>query len=537
MSSFSANRQGRPRPSNISFGRRRSNDKSMPSPSFNSSMSLGHVEDVFCDSSRSVDRLRHHYLAMPATPSSLSGGSSPGVRMERLPSLTDLFHRDILSPPSSGLLALGSTRSDQGGELMQRTGSMSSTSSGRGRQWNAAFSQDARPGSIGPPATPLSPYFDSAAKAQPVSPRTTSPGGTFSTIPTTSDGERTPRAAFRSSFDFVAQPRASGKSSPRCPGAPLIGVQSRGHFETQEWQQHPSASSLGPFQSLQRRTSYGTSRPEHFSAEVLAKERAAMTRLEANLPRVQGLSGLGIYMDEENVQSPFRKAARAAADRRELSETSPTGRTFTANEHTGLTPMVKASRVSDTSSTPTRPKSKKSPNSVKTLSSVASATGFAKTSPSTTAAKKSVEPNKTPLNKSRPMFRLDTGSGKKSSKPKGHKMSPNASPWGVFGAKDGWKPLAAPNVSRAIAEANKLVAETAAATAAAAAPSPSGKREANSTSETTSPSKRFRAIEQSSPYKENMAPSLRNMSPSKRAQLLSPSYRNSPTALPLSTIR
>ncbi|KAJ1030289.1 hypothetical protein NDA16_001199 [Ustilago loliicola] len=182
--------------------------------------------------------------------------------------------------------------------------------------------------------------------------------------------------------------------------------------------------------------------------------------------------------------------------------------------------MVKASKVCDTSSTPTRPKTKKSPSSFKTLSPEVTISASAKASPSATAAKKRVEPSKTPLTKSRPMFRLDTGSGKKSSKPKGHKMSPDASPWGVFGGKDGWKPLAPPNVSRAIAEANKLVAET----AAAAAASPPGKREANSTSETVSPSKRFRATEKSSPYKENMPPSLQSLSPSKRAHLLSPSY-------------
>ncbi|SPC65460.1 uncharacterized protein UHOD_00607 [Ustilago sp. UG-2017b] len=536
MPSFSANRQSRPRPSNISFGRRRSDEKSMSSPSFNSSMSLGHVEDVFCDSLRSVDRLRHHYLAMPATPSSLSAGSAPGARMERLPSLTDLFHRDILSPQSSGLLPLSSLRSEQGVELMNRSGSRSSTPSGRGWQWNTSFSQDAPAGSIGPLATPLSPYFfDVSARAQSVSPRTTSSGATSSTILTTSDGERTPRAASRASFYFVAQPADSGRTSPRCPGAPLIGANNRGHFDTQSWQQHQGNSSLGPFLGLQRRTSYGIARHERYTAEAWAKKRAAMSRLEASLPKVPGLNGLGIYMDAENAQSPFRKAAQAAAGQVQLSEISPKGRHYTASGHTGLTPMVKASKVCDVSSTPTRPKTKKSPSSLKMLSPDNATSTSTKTSPSATAAKRRVEPSKTPLNRSRPMFRLDTGSGKKSFKPKGHKMSPDASPWGVFGGKGGWKPLAPSNVSRAIAEANRLVAETAAV--ANATSSPSGKREANSTLKTVSPSKRPRATENSSPYKENMAPSLRNLSPSKRAHLLSPTYRDSPTALPLSTIR
>ncbi|KAJ1031679.1 hypothetical protein NDA13_002069 [Ustilago tritici] len=485
MPSFSANRQSRPRPSNISFGRRRSDEKSMSSPSFNSSMSLGHVEDVFCDSSRSVDRLRHHYVAMPATPSSLSAGSAPGARMKRLPSLMDLFHRDILSPQSSGLLPLNSLRSEQGVELMNRSGSRSSTSSG--------------------------------------------------TILTTSDGERTPRAASRASFDFVAQPADSGRTSPRYPGAPLIGANNREHFDTQSWQQHQGNSSLGPFLGLQRRTSYGIARHEQYTAEAWAKERAAMSRLETSLPKVPGLNGLGIYMDAENAQSPFRKAAQAAAGQVQLSEISPTGRHYTASGHTGLTPMVKASKVCEVSSTPTRPKTKKWPSSLKTLPPDNATSTSTKTSPSATAAKRRVEPSKTPLNKSRPMFRLDTGSGKKSFKPKGHKMSPDASPWGVFGGKEGCKPLAPPNVSRAIAEANRLVAETAAA--ANATSSSSGKREANSTLKTVSPSKRPRATENSSPYKENMAPSLRNLSPSKRAHLLSPTYRDSPTALPLSTIR
>ncbi|KAJ1044579.1 hypothetical protein NDA11_007699 [Ustilago hordei] len=422
---------------------------------------------------------------MPATPSSLSAGSAPGARMERLPSLTDLFHRDILSPQSSGLLPLNSLRSEQGVELMRRSGSRSSTSSG--------------------------------------------------IILTTSDGERTPRAASRASFDFVAQPADSGRTSPRCPGAPLIGANNRGHFDTQSWQQHQGNSSLGPFLGLQRRTSYGIARHEQYTAEAWTKERAVMSRLEASLPKVPGLNGLGIYMDAENALSPFRKAAQATAGQVQLSEISPTGRHYTASGHTGLTPMVKASKVCDVSSTPTRPKTKKSPSSLKTLSPDKATSTSTKTSPSATAAKRRVEPSKTPLNKSRPMFRLDTGSGKKSFKPKGHKMSPDATPWGVFGGKDGWKPLAPPNVSRAIAEANRLVAETAAA--ANATSSPSGKREANSTLKTVSPSKRPRATENSSPYKENMAPSLRNLSPSKRAHLLSPTYRDSPTALPLSTIR
>ncbi len=235
MSSFSANRQGRPRPSNISFGRRRSNDKSMPSPSFNSSMSLGHVDDVFCDSSRSMDRLRHHYLAMPSTPSSLSGASSPGVRKERLPSLSDLFHKDILSPPSSAL-HLGSGRSDFGAEKMQRNGSMSSTSSGRGRQWNASFSLEGQPASIGPPATPLSPYFNTADHEAKLSPTAISPDRSTVTFTGQSDGERTPRAVSRPSFDFT-MPSSRDERSPQCPGAPLIGISSRGHFETLNWQQ------------------------------------------------------------------------------------------------------------------------------------------------------------------------------------------------------------------------------------------------------------------------------------------------------------
>ncbi|KAJ1031044.1 hypothetical protein NDA18_002266 [Ustilago nuda] len=379
MPSFSANRQSRPRPFNISFGRRRSDEKSMSSPSFNSSMSLGNVEDVFCDPLRSVDRLRHHYLAMPATPSSFSAGSAPGARMERLPSLTDLFHRDILSPQSSRLLPLNSLRSEQGVELMRRSGSRSSTSS--------------------------------------------------RTILTTSDSERTPRAASRASFDFVAQPADSGRTSPRCPGAPLIGANNRGHFDTQSWQQHQGNSSLGPFLGLQRRTSYGIARHEQYTEEAWAKERAAMSGLEASLPKVPGLNGLGIYMDAENAQSPFRKAAQATAGQVQLSEISPTGRHYTASGHTGLTPMVKASKVCDVSSTPTRPKTKKSPSSLKTLSPDKATSTSTKTSPSATAAKRRVEPSKTPLNKSRPMFRLDTGSGKKSFKPKGHKMSPDATPW------------------------------------------------------------------------------------------------------------
>ncbi|SPO20045.1 uncharacterized protein UTRI_00439_B [Ustilago trichophora] len=526
----------------MSFGRRRSDEKSMPSPSFNSSMSLGHVEDVFCDLSRSVDRLRHHYLAMPATPSSLSGGSSPGARMERLPSLTDLFHRDILSPPSSGLLPMSSIRSDHGGESMQRTGSMSSASSGRSRHWNASFSNEGRPGSIGPPATPLSPYFAVTNRGPLVSPTATSPGRSSILVPGHSDGERTPRAASRPLFDLTVQPGSNG-SSPRCPGAPLIGIQGRDHFETQAWQHQHGAASLGSFDTSRRRSSYHTGTASQMSAQTLAKERAAMSKIEANMPKSAGLAGLGLYMDEDNVQSPFRKVARSAVGR-VSQDTSPSGRRASASEHTGLTPMVKASKVSDTSSTPTRARSKKTPGSLKTLSPDMATSTQAKASPTATAAKKRNESAKTPLNKSRPMFRLDTGSGKKSSKPKGHKMSPNASPWGVFGAKDGWKPLAPPNVSRAIAEANKLVSETTASASAAQQlvlkTSPSSKRQAHNGAEDVSPSKRFRAAEgqtQASPYKENMAPSLQAMSPSKRAQLMSPSYRNSATALPLSTVR
>lgn len=504
-------------------------------------MSLGNVDDVFCDSSRSVDRLRHHYLAMPATPSSLSAASSPGARTERLPSLTDLFHRDILSPPSSGLLSNSMIRSEEAGEAMRRTSSTSSTSSGRSRQWNAPFSNECRPGSIGPPATPLSPFFTVPSKGALVSPTATSPDRSCSAYPGFSDGDRTPRAASRPSFDFTVQ-CSSGGSSPRCPGAPLIGVQSRGHFETQTWQNHGGGASLGSFESLQRRGSHNSGTSVHLPAETLAKERELMSRLEAEMPKVAGLNGLGVYMDEANVQSPFRKAASATAGRLSQS-TSPDGHHTAPGEHTGLTPMVKASKVSDPSSTPTRSKAKRSPAALKTLSPQPAALTQAKRSPSVTAAKKRHEPIKTPLTKSRPMFRLDTGSGKKASKPKGHKMSPDASPWGVFGAKDGWKPLAPPNVSRAIAEANKLVSETTTAASADQSvlkTSPSSKRQAHKASEAASPSKRFRASEshiQSSPFKENMVPSMHSVSPSKRAQLTARSYGSSATALPLSTIR
>ncbi|CDU24003.1 uncharacterized protein SPSC_02632 [Sporisorium scitamineum] len=545
MSSFSANRQGRPRPSDIIFGRRRSDEKSMPSPSFNSSMSLGNVEDVFCDSSRTVDRLRHHYLALPTTPTTLSGGSSPSTRMERLPSLTDLFHRDILSPPSSGILALSSARSDQGGESMQRNGSMSSVSSGRSQPWIASFHHDSRANSISPPATPLSPFFTHASAGPLVSPINVSPDRRSDTVIGYSDGQRTPRASPRPSFDFQVQPR-HGESSPICAGAPLIGVQSRGHFESQAWQYQREAASLGSFESVQRRSFHGRSTNAQLSAEVLAAERAKMSRLDAEMPKAAGLSGLGIYMDEDKIQSPFRKAYRTVSKRVQTEEVLPQSSQVGLNEHTGLTPMIKASKVCDTSCTPTRSKAKRSPNSIKTLSSEKSSkTSQTKSSPSETAAKKKTEAVKTPPTKSRPMFRLDTGSGKKSSKPKGHKMSPNASPWGVFGVKDGWKPLAPPNVSRAIAEANKLVLETAScnngASLTPSKTSPASKRQAASVSEVSSPSKRSRMNEAhvptSSAYKENVAPSIRAMSPSKRAHMLSPSYRNSPTALPLPTIR
>lgn len=529
MSSFSANRKGRPRPSNMSFGRRRSEDKSMPSPSFNSSMSLGHVEDVFVDTSRSVDRLRHHYLAMPATPSSLSAGSSPCGRTERLPSLTDLFHRDILSPPSTGLVPLTSTRYDQRSEVMLRSGSMSSASSGRGRQWNASFSLEGQPGSIGPPATPLSPYFTTKSSARFASPAASSESDRC--FPANDDGESTPRATTRPSFDFTL-PSSSNGSSPRCPGAPLIGTQICGRFETQAWQHQDSAASLGMSVPMQRHGSYATGSSAQLSAEVLAREKAAMSRLDAGLPKLPGLSGLGIYMDEDNIQSPFRKA-HTATGRATTQATSPTDLHRVGTKHTGLTPMVKASKVSESTSTPTRRHGKKSPRPLSTMSPETNGSG-GRTSPSTTAAKKRNDVCKTPLNKSRPMFRLDTGSGKKSSKPKGHKMSPNASPWGVFGVKDGWKPLAPPNVSRAIAEANKLVMEDGVRT------SPSGKRQAHSTSAVVSPSKRFRATgsdAQLSPYKENMARSVQNVSPSKRTQVLSSSHPKSSTALPLSTVR
>ncbi|SJX60421.1 uncharacterized protein SRS1_11747 [Sporisorium reilianum f. sp. reilianum] len=544
MSSFSANRQGRPRPSDIIFGRRRSDDKSMPSPSFNSSMSLGNVEDVFCDSSRSVDRLRHHYLALPTTPSTLCGGSSPGTRMEHLPSLTDLFHRDILSPPSSGILPLSSARSDQGGESMQRIGSMSSATSSRSRAWIASFHHDSRANSIGPPATPLSPFFTHPSAGPLVSPTTVSPDRQSETVMGYSDGQRTPKASPRPSFDFTVQPHRGG-SSPVCPGAPLIGVQSRGHFESQTWQHQREAASLGAFEGVRRRSSYGWGANVQLSAEVVAVERAKMTRLEAEMPKTAGLNGLGIYMDEDKIQSPFRKVHNAVSGRVRPEGVSPPSHQVGVSEHTGLTPMVKASKVCDASCTPTRSKAKKSPSCIKTLSSEKPKPARPKPSSCETAAKKKTDMAKTPLPKSRPMFRLDTGSGKKASKPKGHKMSPDSSPWGVFGAKDGWKPLAPPNVSRAVAEANRLVLETAScnidASLTPSKTSPTSKRQAGSASDVSSPSKRSRINEtkvpSSSPYKENVAPSVRALSRSKRTHMLSPSYRNSPTALPLSTIR
>ncbi|GAC95501.1 hypothetical protein PHSY_003077 [Pseudozyma hubeiensis SY62] len=488
-------------------------------------MSLGKVDDVFCDSSRSVDRLRQHYLAMPATPSTISGGSSPGARTERLPSLSDLFHRDILSPPSSSILPLSSVRSDRDGTGMQRAGSTSSTCSTLSRLWVPPFHQDSRAGSIGPPATPLTPFFNTATPL--VSPTTVSPDRHSITVHGFSEGERTPKALQRPSFDFTVPSSGSG-SSPVCPGAPLIGAQGPGHFESQAAHQQQGTSSLGSFVGIRGRSSYEGRRGIPLSKEDLERERATMSRLDAEMPKAAGMCGLGIYMDENNVQSPFRTGATRASGLIESETTSPSSRTTVVNDHTGLTPMVKASKVSDSSSTPTRSKGKKSPG-----------TSQDKTSPSATAPKKRIEAAKTPLSKSRPMFRLDNGSSKKSSKPKGHKMNPGASPWGVFGTKDGWKPLAQPNVSRAIAEASKFVSETS-ALASSSKTSPTGKREALS-AETSSPLKRSRVIESqvasSSPYKENVAPPARALSPSKRAHMMTAAHRDSPTALPLSTIR
>ncbi|KAF6766807.1 hypothetical protein PSEUBRA_000407 [Kalmanozyma brasiliensis GHG001] len=150
----------------------------------------------------------------------------------------------------------------------------------------------------------------------------------------------------------------------------------------------------------------------------------------------------------------------------------------------------------------------------------------------------------TPLPKSRPMFRFDTGSGKKSCKPKGHKMSPNSSPWGVFGANDEWKPLAAPDVSRALADANKVVAEIAIAASVPSSPSPKSsafnKRHVQSITHASSPSKRTRTVDSpvsSSPCKENLDPLFPTMYPSMRAYTRSKAPREAPTALPLSTVR
>lgn len=536
MSSFSAKRQGRSRPSDMILGRRRSKDKSMPSPSFNSSMSLGNIDDVFCDSSRSTDRLRHHYLAIPTTPSTLYAGSSPGTKMERLPSLTDIFHRDILSPPSSNIVSLSSVRSNYCGTGMHRTGSMSSDSSGRSRAWLPTFNQEARAGSIGPPATPLSPFFSTGQTV--VSPTTVSPDRRSDTIYGLSDGERTPRAFQRPSFDYNRRSDLNG-SSPPCPGAPLIGIQSRGHFESQTWQTQACAGSLGLFEGIQRRSSYGRNPTVFLERDELVKERAAMSALEARMPKAAGLCGLGIYMDEDNIQSPFRKAESKDSQHAESERASPFERQIAFNEHTGLTPMVKASKVSDSSSTPTRSKAKRSSSSaLQTSFSSKIPASQVQASQSATATRKKVEMSRTPLNKSRPMFRLENGS----CKPKGHKMSPDSSPWGVFGAKDGWKPLAPPNVSRAIAEANKLVLDTGPTiklTSTSSKTSPTGKREALD-SKSSSPLKRSRTgvlQTTSSPFKENVAPSLRKMSPSKRAPMLSKTHRDSPTALPLTGIR
>lgn len=532
MSSFSANREGRPRPSNIIFGRRRSDDKPMPSPSFNSSMSLGKVDDVFFDSTRSVDRLRHHYLAMPATPSSLDAGSSPGTRMERLPSLTELFNRDILSPPSSGGPTLSSLPSDQHSELMRRTSSISSASSGRSRLWIPSFHHDSQSGSIGPPATPLSPFFALTSSGPLISPRTIS---SDQSLEANSDGERTPRASSRSSFDHPERPR--GLSPCKCPGAPAIGVLNHGHFLEQTWQQQRRVGSLGSFQGVRQQAADVQVRSAHPSAEDLSEQRAAMARRVSDMPKAPGLNGLGIYMDEDNIQSPFREVARSHSRRIESQEISPSSHFPVGAKHTGLTPMVKASKVSAAATTtPTRTNAKTSPVSHNSLLSESPRHTTTKAASSSNAAKKKPDVAQTPLGKSRPIFRFDTGSGKR---PKGHKMSPNASPWGVFGVKDGWKPLAPPNVSRALAEANKLVAETALAASVSSSPSqkssPLNKRHAHGTGQASSPSKRSRNND--SPGKENQQPALGSFSPSKRAHLRSKVYRDSPTALPLSTIR
>ncbi|PWZ02631.1 hypothetical protein BCV70DRAFT_168613 [Testicularia cyperi] len=564
MTSFSANRQGRPRPCDISFQRRRSQEeKAWPSPSFNSTMSLGKVDDVFFDPSKSIDRLRNSYLSVPATPSSLIGSSSPDLMMERLPSLSDLFNKDILSPVTPAFTMRASI-SDQGFSDGHRPLS-SSGPMGRSRYWgsSSSFSGTSGTSTIGPPATPLSPYFGHGDATPIVSPRSTFPAHPSTLVSRDgpeSDPDHTPKATSRATFETLPIPASPSLISPRCPGAPYIGVGSRQHFEIPSWSPRSTEfPSIGTFQGIraseghqiqiQRPSVVGGS--SGHEADIHLTEKDGAVKLDRNMPRVKGLSGLGIHIT--TMRSPIRSPTETMHGAFMATIGGIASSPTTGCAHTGLTPMVNASKIREVASTPTRSKVDRAEPRLSSVERSKLKGKAGKSSPPGT--KRAAEPVQTPL-KSRPMFRLDTGSGKRASRPKGHNMNPDASPWGVFGAKDGWKPLAPPNVARALHEANKQIAAAAASSGSddslsasrcsGTGSTPKGKRDAQSCPDSCSPSKRMRpSLKQAnglipSPAKldkENAAPPCNNVSPSKRSRLFPPPHHQKTTAMPLSTVR
>ncbi|KAN0062265.1 hypothetical protein ACQY0O_005446 [Thecaphora frezii] len=428
--SFSASRQGRPRPANLFPGNRSASDeRPWPSPSFNSSMSLDKVDDVFADGSRGCSSgMKRSLSSLPPTPITASMMASPGLHRPKLPGLTDLFVNDegILGPmtplttPKECALAV-SSRMAEGGSPMQ--------SPIRSELIILTSCPSQPQGFAGSFPSPSSMEFPKSGDV----------------IGLGIDLETTPKASEKQRPDaarFAAQAAACAPfSSPPfvCPAAPRLGSLAEGMFASNCDASPPSWSS----HEFSARSF--VLRPSELRS--ISMEREAVVELDPRLPQTAGLLGLalGLAPFEAVVASPSKSPLTAQAPvQASVVSSSPARSSQGPQAHTGLTPLVRSTRL-DASFTPSRSSSPSKRNSFESPAILPIAQ--LKSSKASTS-KTMLE---TPI-KSKPIFRLDNGSSSKK-KVQGHKMHSHESPWGVFGVKDEWRPLAAPNSSRSGAAA------------------------------------------------------------------------------------
>ncbi|EPQ26059.1 uncharacterized protein PFL1_06268 [Pseudozyma flocculosa PF-1] len=492
--SFSASRQGRPRPANLFPGSRSASDeRPWPSPSFNSSMSLAKVDDVFADGTRSTSSgsnaaaMKRQLSGLPPTPITAGMMASPGLHGPKLPGLTDLFVNDegILGP-----MTPLSTPHDH----MAAHHPHPHPHHHLNQQQPSVFQQPSSSSAIAFGGVPMS----SPSRTAPL-PMTAAASHSLprdgDVIGLGLDLETTPKASSKGHGGYAAsaqmQRSATCPSPPlQCPSAPRIGVLKEGLFPRNSNLSPPSWQAARDFDSRPFNASVHGERRRSAELRSVSMEREAVVELSPrSMPASEGVQGLGISLDGSSPASsstatfraPQPMAVVSASDEAMSPPLSRVARQSPSSRaHTGLTPLVRSAKLNSSdraddgasssssssssighqlgecrtdfggADTPT----KASSSSKGRASLEARGQGFGAVLPvAQLKASRGASTSKTTLEtpiKSKPIFRLDNGSSGSKAKKKvqGHKMLGHESPWGVFGVKDEWRPLAAPNISR-----------------------------------------------------------------------------------------